>query len=247
MKFYLSLLIIVAFNNSFAFDYKPLNALDYYPTQDSDWKFMSTKEAGFNSGKLKELLDYTFSNDGFQTDALIIIKDGRIVVEKYDGVAGYKKDTPHMLWSFSKSLTNGILGVAEKKGILNRQTKLSKYFPKLKEMSTEQGRSENLTLQNLMNMSSGFEYYEEHPDNIVLSSSIYTQFSWPGYRNMAEFMINPDHRKMIAEPGTRFNYSTGDCLLTMALFKKKLKEYYACYEHQDCTKKTHRNLQKLHV
>ncbi len=211
------------FTPSFALGYSPLNALTYYPTKDSDWKiYNSVSEAGFDKDKFKKFVEYTFQNKGFQTDSLLVVKDGKIVFERYSDNINYTKDTPHMLWSFSKSLTNGILGVAERKGILSRETKLSEYYPDIHLLSNNSGDARDIKISNLMQMSSGLRYYEEHPDLIILSSSIYLQYSWLGYRNMVDFMLNPSNRKMIARPGAKFNYSTGDCLLSAGILKEAI-------------------------
>src|SRR5471032_1449182 len=65
---------------------------------------------------LKALEDYAFptrddsTRKGIRTDALLVIRDGQLVYERYAGVT--KAETPHLTWSVSKSVMASVLGVA---------------------------------------------------------------------------------------------------------------------------------------
>ncbi len=188
------------------------NAQDYFPTQ--EWREKSLENAGVQPAKFAEFRNYVFDPKAkYTTDSLVVIKDGYLIYQEYTN--GYKAGQRHMLWSFSKSIVNAILGVAEKKGILSRSTRVAEYFPSLEK--NKYGK--DITLSHLMNMSSGIRYYEEHPATIVLSDSIFINYSWKGYKNMAEFLLK---KKIVHPPGTVFNYSSGECHLAMAVLKKAI-------------------------
>ncbi len=183
-----------------------------FPTQ--GWSTARLEQVGIDRNAFKNLRDYVFDTRAkYKTDAFLIIKDGKLVYEEYGN--GYGPDQPHMLWSFSKGLVNALLGVAEHKGLLHRNTLVHQYYPQF--AKTRQGQS--LTLQHLMHMSSGLDYYEEHPANIILSDSISINYTADAYTDMAE---NMSRRSFVAEPGTKFNYSSGECNLAMGVLKKVL-------------------------
>lgn len=171
------------------------------------------KAAGFNEQAMQNFANYAFDPQAkYKTDALVVIKDGRLVFEQYSN--GYTRGQRHMLWSFSKGIVNAILGVAEQKGIVNRETLVHQYYP---ELDRPLGR--DIKLQHLLNMSSGLDYYEEHPTNIILSDSIFVNYSFFGYNDMAQYTASKPSK---AAPGMQFNYSSGECNLAMGVLKKAM-------------------------
>jgi hypothetical protein len=49
-------------------------------------------------------------NSGHQNDSLLVLHKGKIVYERYG--AGYDKDTPHPVYSVTKSVTSALVGIA---------------------------------------------------------------------------------------------------------------------------------------
>ena len=56
---------------------------------------------------------------GIRTDALLVIRDGQLIYERYAGPT--TADTPHLTWSVSKSLMAAVLGVAYGEGLFRLQ------------------------------------------------------------------------------------------------------------------------------
>lgn len=81
-----------------------------------DW----TLAAEANSADWRAVQAYAFADrdehtrQGIRTDALLVIKDGRIVYEHY--AAPTTAGTPHLSWSISKSVLATVLGVAQREG-----------------------------------------------------------------------------------------------------------------------------------
>lgn len=210
---------------------------NYFPTK--QWRTKNPDELGFNTEAFKVFTNYVFNTKaGFKTDSLVVIKDGYLVYEQYAN--GYQPDQRHMLWSFSKSIANAILGVAEYQGLIKRDDLLAQYIEELNEPNnitpSEQSKRSDLmieqlkklkkselTLAHLMHMSSGIEYYEEHPANIVLSDSVFINYSFDGYQDMAKYMTT---KPLIYKPGAKFNYSSGECNLAMYALKKAIENRY---------------------
>jgi hypothetical protein len=85
---------------------------DYWPTK--EWKSKPLSSLNVDMKKFDLLLDYIWDKEAkYKTDSFLIIKDGYIIYEGYD--RGHHKKKKHMFWSFSKSLTNILMGIAIKK------------------------------------------------------------------------------------------------------------------------------------
>lgn len=185
---------------------------DYWPTK--GWKTKSLSELGINSLKFKKLTDYIWAKDvKYKTDAFLIIKDGYIVYEGYD--RGHDTKKKHMFWSFSKSLTNILMGIAVKKKIVKLEDYVHQYYPE-----ANRKKAKEIQLHHVLNMSSGFRFYEEHPLNIILSDSIYVYYSEKNRVDVAKSIAS---RKMKHRPGKQFNYGTHEPILAMGILKKALK------------------------
>ncbi len=190
-----------------------LNLAHAQKNQVQGFAVQSLQTAGLNVQAMDEFAQYAFDPQAkYKTDALVVIKDGKLIFEKYGN--GYTRDQRHMLWSFSKGIVNAILGVAEQKGIVTRETLIHEYYPQL-----DRPLGRDIKMRHLMNMSSGLDYYEEHPTNIVLSDSVFINYSFFGYKDMATYTAEKASKY---PPGVQFNYSSGECNLAMGVLKKAL-------------------------
>ncbi len=184
---------------------------DYWPTK--SWRTKSLEDAGFDRGKFQKLLDYVWEDEGnHKSDAYVVIKDGYVVYEGYD--RGYNPKKKHMFWSFSKSLTSTLIGAAIQKGHISLETKAKDLYP---EMNREKAR--DVTLRHVINMSSGFKFYEENPINIALSDSIFVYYSKDAYKDVA---LKVAKTEMKHAPDEQFNYGTHEPMLAMGMLKKAI-------------------------
>lgn len=191
---------------------------DYWPT--NGWKRKSLEDAGFDRQKFQKVLDYVWEDEGnHRSDAFLVIKDGYVVYEGYD--RGYDAKKKHMFWSFSKSLTSTLIGAAIQKGYVSLDSKPSRYYP---EMRRE--KAKDVTLRHMLNMSSGFKFYEENPINIALSDSIFVYYSRKSYKDVA---LKIAKTKFKHAPDEQFNYGTHEPMLAMGMLKKAMNnaEAYA--------------------
>ncbi len=121
------------------------------------------------------------------TNALLIIKDGAIVYEGYFN--GHKRDTPHKLFSITKSFVSALIGIAISQGKINSVDDLVKnYVPEL--------NIKNVTIKQLLQMDAGIKYKEGY-------------FPW---KDEAKVYLYPDARKLAlsVEEGTNdkfFHYN----------------------------------------
>lgn len=96
----------------------------YFPPLDGDmWETVTTGQLEWNTNTEQDLYDYLQSTN---TKGFIILKNGRIVVEKYFN--GHNQNTNWTWFSAAKSLTATFVGIAQDEGILNINNKTSDYL-----------------------------------------------------------------------------------------------------------------------
>lgn len=183
------------------------------PAYAENWpaKHWSTGPA-ITGPELEALEAYAFpprddaTRQGIRTDALLVIRDGLLIYERYAGPT--TADTPHLTWSISKSLMATVLGVAYGEGLFNLQDPVSKFYPPLH-------RHPALTLADLLHWASGLEWQEDY-EYAPLKSSVVAMLYTRGHRDIAAFTADRDD---YARPGQAFRYSSGDTNLLSAALK----------------------------
>ena len=162
-----------------------------------------------SNDKFDSLLDYTFSTSAkHKTDGLVVISKGKLVLEKYEN--GYQRDSLHLLWSVSKSVTSLLTGVLVKEGRLSLDEKISTFYPELGEV----------TIKNLLQMSSGISWNEGYEGN-PLNSNVIQMLYTSGHKDMAHYTSKV---KINSLPDEVFKYSSGETNLLMGYIKKKVND-----------------------
>ncbi len=149
----------------------------------------------------------------WQTNAVLIIKDDQILYEKY--AHGFSKETPHRLWSVTKSLAAALMGLRLKELGLDLDTPALKISPLL---ST--GLKKKITLRHLLQMSSGLqwnEFYEGNPFSSHVVDMLYIE----NYQDMGALTAS---RPMAHHPGQYFNYSSGETNLLMKILRETFEK-----------------------
>ena len=101
-------------------------------------------------------------------NSLLILKDGKLVVEQY--FRGWSQEENHQMQSVSKSFTSLLLGDAIDRGFIDSvDDPILKYLPKYKSILI--GEKKKITIEDLLTMSAGLDWDEHrtsynHPDNI---------------------------------------------------------------------------------
>jgi CubicO group peptidase (beta-lactamase class C family) len=111
----------------FAFIWICLNAksqsLYYPPISGNTWDTISPQSMGWCQARIDSLYNYAQAKN---SKSLIILKNGKIVLEKYFGT--YTKDSLWYWASASKSLAGFITGIAQQKGFININNSVSSYI-----------------------------------------------------------------------------------------------------------------------
>ncbi|MNQ52511.1 6-aminohexanoate-dimer hydrolase [compost metagenome] len=137
----------------------------------------------------------------YRTSGVLVLKDGEIVLERY----GMDR-TPAERWtsfSVAKSVTSTLVGAAIKDGkIESLESNVADYIPELVGSAYD-----GVTVRQLLTMTSGVKWNEDYADpKSDVAQAGFADIE-PGINPLLAYM-----RKLprAAEPGTTFNYSTGE-------------------------------------
>ena len=122
----------------------------YFPPLEGDtWETLTSSQLQWNTENEEELYEYLQSTN---TKGFIILKNGRIVVEKYFN--GHNLNTDWTWFSAAKSLTATFVGIAQDEGILNINNKTSDYLgANWSQLPTE--KQDLITVKHHLTMTTG--------------------------------------------------------------------------------------------
>ncbi len=190
-----------------------------WPTK-TDWPVATPAN---KSAELKALEDYAFTTIGtdaerlgIRTDALLVIKGGTILYEKY--ARGWSASNRHISWSVAKSFSTALLGVAVNKGLVDLDKSICEYLTAYRGSSVC-----NITVKNMATFGPGLQWQEEYEDQGYQGSSVISMLLGVGHVDQVDFVLK--HRQLY-EPGTQFIYSTGTAHVVSTLAKKALAAKY---------------------
>jgi len=128
------------------------------PVGSNDWLTTTPASLGWNETQLNDLYTYLQSKD---TKAFIILKNGKIVSEKYFG--SFTVDSNWYWASAGKTMTAFLVGIAQKEGILNINNKSSQYLG-AGWTSLPLAKEELITVRHQLTMTTGLDDNVQ-PDN----------------------------------------------------------------------------------
>lgn len=153
---------------------------NYFPPINGPWETTDPNSLGWCTDEIQPLYQYLESTN---SKGFIVLKDGKIVLEKYFG--NFTQDSSWYWASAGKSLTAFAIGIAQQKGLLSIEKPVSNYLGS-GWTSCTQDQEDKITVRHLLMMSSGLD---DNPTN--------------------PFCNEPSCLTYKAEPGTRWAYNTG--------------------------------------
>jgi len=153
------------------------------------------------------LADEIFDLSGGQgvTYALLVVHGGRLVYERYN--AGANDFYLQYSWSMAKSITQALTGILVAEG------KLDLFAPAPVPEWQEDARRE-ITLHQLLCMSSGLEFNEDYVDGQV--SDVIPMLQLEGRHDTGAFAAA---KPLVHPPGTHFSYSSGTTNILCRILK----------------------------
>jgi CubicO group peptidase (beta-lactamase class C family) len=101
----------------------------------------------------------------------LVIRDRYLVLEKYFSPEYHGREYVQVLRSATKSITSVLIGIAIEQGEIDGvQSKLLDFFPEYKNPENENSPKRNITLEQVLTMTSGIQWAEipySNPDNDV--------------------------------------------------------------------------------
>lgn len=181
-----------------------VKARSEWPT--AAWPRARPEEVGLDPEALARLEDYLFARHGDdvdrrgqRTNAFVLIKDGKLVAERY--ARGYTAETPLLTWSVSKSIGGTLVGLAVADGKLDVNDPIGKHYP-----PADRDGVREIRVVDLLRMSSGLDWNETYETSPIFSSVMAMLYT-AGRDDMAAYVASHD---LAVPPGTRWSYSSGD-------------------------------------
>ena len=186
------------------------NAPDAPPPLSEQAMKAVVKDPGVGREKLARAVDALFAEDTAETRAVVVMKNGRIVAERY--APGYHENTRFVSWSMAKTVTGVMIGMLVSDGRL----RLDETAPVPAWQRSGDPRGE-ITLRQLLQMRSGLRH-SEAIDPIYESDEVRMLFL-DGRDNMARYA---EDQPLEAEPGRKFEYSTASSVILADLAARVL-------------------------
>ncbi|WP_053333876.1 serine hydrolase domain-containing protein [Gemmatimonas phototrophica] len=209
------------------------------------WPTSTPQKLGLNAAVLDSLHAEITAGKYGNIDRMLVIRRGTIVMDKtyardYDGMYGdsarststlnnshdptgpfnyfnpwwhptYRRGTLHTLQSVSKTVASAVIGAAVTRGDFpDLNTPILKYWDTTTVANLDD-RKRRITIRHLLTMSGGFDWNESIPysDPNNTAGALEASPDW------VKFTID---RPMMREPGTTFNYSSGESALLAHIF-----------------------------
>ena len=208
----------------------------YFPEDDDSWIMETLEARGLDSNIIEEMYDY-ISNNHHVIQSILISRDGYIIHDEYlyyyertgddtyyspndDELLDQIHENRHHIWSMTKSVTSLLVGIAIDRGDLNNVSqKFFDIFPDKWKPSYINETKKNITIEDLLTMRSGLNW----------SEAVDAFEVWPEAGYSIDYILN---KTLVYEPGTRFEYSTGNTELLATILQNKTGVKLADYAQQ---------------
>ncbi|EJF09563.1 serine hydrolase [Pontibacter sp. BAB1700] len=172
------------------------------------------KAARINAEKLKEM-DSAIRSDQFKNiTSVLIARNGKLVYEKY--YQGFADSSLHDTRSATKSITGLLIGLAiDQKMIPSEKTTVTRYFQDKKPFQNPDSRKDQITIEDLLTMSSLLEcdddnqYSRGNEERMYLIEDYYRFYLDLPVRGYAGFAKKPEDSPY----GRSFSYCTAGTVL----------------------------------
>jgi CubicO group peptidase (beta-lactamase class C family) len=172
---------------------------------------------GINIKKLQTALDEAFAEPGAdnprKTRAILIVYDGRLIAERY--AKGFNAHMPLLGWSMSKGITNALVGILVRKGIINIHDPAP-----VPEWQKQGDPRQRITLDHLLRMISGIKFEEVYDPLYDVTEMLY---------NSNDFAAYAARKPLETEPGTKWYYSSGTSNIVARIVRHAVEDHYEHY------------------
>ncbi len=171
-------------------------------------------EGHIDQARLAALLGYAFADtppeDLAETHALVIVQNGRKILERYWKSHGPKET--YRSWSMAKSITHALIGILVRDGKIDIHQPAD--VPEWKGAGDPRG---SITLDQLLRMSSGLQFVEDYVDGDA--SDVIEMLQGSGRPDTAGFAAS---FPLAHEPGSYWSYSSGTTNIVARIARRAL-------------------------
>jgi CubicO group peptidase (beta-lactamase class C family) len=172
-----------------------------WPTK--GWSVASPEAEGLDSSALAEVVEWARAE---RVDSLLVVRHGKIVLDAY--YAPFKPGIRHNLYSATKSVLGTLTAIAIRDHLLDSVDHPVLDFFQDKAVAHVDDRKKAITVQHLLDMTSGFEWDKG------ANESTLKMFKSP---DPTKFVLD---QPMNTEPGQFFFYNNGNPYILSALITK---------------------------
>lgn len=200
MLFVLRIMLMTIFTAGSALADVQLTPLSQQPLQKEwpteKWPVGETRPA--LEATLTRVIEGTEAGTPVNTRALIVIKDGQLIGERY--APGFDERSLFQSWSMAKSVVHALIGILVRDGQIDLYSpaKVPRWNRKVRDPRKA------ITVENLLRMESGLMFSEDYSD--PRSSNVLQMLFGNGRLDTAEYAAG---HPLEAEPGTLWHYSSG--------------------------------------
>lgn len=157
LSYILSATLLVFLSCSKSDETAPIKSL-YFPPAGSNWETVTPASLGWDESKIPDLKNFLQTSN---TRALIVLKDGKIVIEEYLGKQSNSTAdftvTSNWYWaSAGKTLTSAVVGIANSQGKINFDVKTSDYLG-VGWTSLTLAQENKITVRHQLTMTTGLD------------------------------------------------------------------------------------------
>jgi len=172
----------------------------------NDWRIASPSSQGMEGALLDAALQEA-RRERLDLQGMLVIRHGLIVQEAY--FPPYGPQTPHELYSCTKSFVSALTGIAIQRGYLQGVSDpVLGFFPG-RQFPHPDPRKKAMTVENLLTMSSGLAWTE--------ADSTYREL-YASSRDWVAYVLG---QPMQADPGSFFWYSSGNSHVLSSILQEK--------------------------
>jgi CubicO group peptidase (beta-lactamase class C family) len=179
------------------------------------FEIASPESLGMNARLLKAGVEKVEQGDYGDIDSLLVLRGGKLVLEKYFEPEYHGRDYRQPVRSVTKSFASALIGIAiMQRHIQGVEITLQEFFPEYATVGNPDPRKARITLHDVLSMSAGYQWDEmirhygdpQNDANRMLRSD-----DW------IKFVLDLPMRD---EPGIRLEYNSGLSLLLSAILHK---------------------------
>ncbi|MBE9509813.1 MAG: serine hydrolase [Bacteroidetes bacterium] len=195
------------------------------------FKVGTLAEVNIDAKLIEKAVNEILQSKNNEVHSMIIFKDGKLVLEKYfeghkwnwDGtnhhgdLVIWDRTMLHNIHSATKSITSACIGIAIDHGFIeNVHQSIFDYLPEHQHLKIK-GKNK-ITIEHLLTMTSGLEWREWSAP--YSSSENPAVGVWFQNKDPITYILE---KQLLVEPGTSFNYATGNMIVLGEIIKNATK------------------------